>query len=147
MVMELQDTLCRAIDLLTRLAIPYMVVGSVASTHYGEPRATLDIDIVIDPSLQQIESMTAEIGPGFYLSETAARDAFCRKSMFNAIDMETGFKIDFIVTKGGPFDREQLARKRTESFAGREISIISPEDAILSKLVWAKITPSERQLR
>src|SRR5438045_1945410 len=104
--MDLQETLCCAIDLLTRLGIPYIDVGSVASTHYGEARTTHDIDIVIDPTLQQIEAMTSQIGPSFYLSEVAAREAFRDKSMFNAIDMNTGFKVDFIVTKGSPFDRE-----------------------------------------
>lgn len=31
--------------------------------------------------------------------------------------------------------------------SGRSVPIASPEDVVLSKLEWNKITPSERQLR
>jgi hypothetical protein len=33
---------------LAAAGIPYMVTGSVASSFHGEPRATRDIDIVIE---------------------------------------------------------------------------------------------------
>ena len=45
--MEQPELLQYAIEALERLGITYMVVGSLASSVYGEPRSTLDIDIVI----------------------------------------------------------------------------------------------------
>ena len=43
------------IDPLEKAAIPYALVGSVASSIYGEPRATNDVDMVI-----QVEAVNAE---------------------------------------------------------------------------------------
>src|SRR5262249_48345562 len=78
---------------------------------------------------------------------SAAREALNHRSMFNVVDFETGIKVDLIVLKDTPFDREEFARRRTESLAGQLLQLISPEDSMLSKLLWNQITPSERQLR
>jgi hypothetical protein len=40
----------RVVDAVEEAAIPYMLVGSFASTWHGAPRTTQDIDIVIDPT-------------------------------------------------------------------------------------------------
>ena len=42
---------------LSRHGIPFMIAGSLGSAHYGEPRSTNDIDIVIDPTSEQLESL------------------------------------------------------------------------------------------
>jgi hypothetical protein len=41
----------------------------------------------------------------------------------------------------------ELNKRRTESLEGRLLPLATPEDVILSKLEWDRITPSERQLR
>jgi len=41
------EWLFQFIDPLERANIPYALVGSVASSIYGEPRATNDLDVVI----------------------------------------------------------------------------------------------------
>jgi hypothetical protein len=63
-------TLQTILGALDDAAIPYMLVGSFASTIHGAPRTTHDIDIVIDPtpeSLTQfvlsVESPTVYAGP------------------------------------------------------------------------------------
>jgi hypothetical protein len=67
--------------------------------------------------------------------------------MFNVIDTKSGWKVDLIVRKSRPFSVEEFNRRETVSFQGQEISILSAEDAILSKLEWEKKGESERQLR
>ena len=43
-----QEEVFRALlDVLEELAIPYMVVGSTASSVWGIPRSTLDSDVVV----------------------------------------------------------------------------------------------------
>jgi hypothetical protein len=56
---EQLDLLRFAIAAMEKLQIPYMVVGSFASGVYGEPRFTHDIDIVIAPTHQQLDSLCA----------------------------------------------------------------------------------------
>ena len=51
--MSQQQLLNRLVELFAGAGIPFMVTGSMASAHFGEPRSTLDIDIVIDPTAQQ----------------------------------------------------------------------------------------------
>ena len=61
--MDQSEFLTVALELLERLGIPYMVVGSLASAAYGEPRATLDADIVIDPTVAQVKLLCAGFSP------------------------------------------------------------------------------------
>jgi hypothetical protein len=41
------------VALLEQAAIPFMVTGSYGSSHYGMPRTTNDLDLVIDPTSEQ----------------------------------------------------------------------------------------------
>ena len=62
------------------------------------------------------------------------------------IDMESGWKIDFIVRKSRPFSVEEFERRREAELLGTTVYIASAEDVILSKLEWAKMAGSERQI-
>jgi hypothetical protein len=74
--MEQPELFRYTIDLLERLGITYFVVGSLASMAYGEPRSTLDIDIVIDPTSPQLDALLNGYPDNdFYLSKDAARAA------------------------------------------------------------------------
>ena len=67
--------------------------------------------------------------------------------MFNAIDPESGWKIDFIIRKDRPFSRAEFESRRGIEFMGLVLSIAGAEDLIVAKLEWAKLGNSERQLR
>ena len=76
--------------LLEDAGIPYMIVGSFASTIHGEPRTTHDLDIVIDPSPASLDHLLAHIDmDAFYVDPDTARDALRRRVMFNMIDMRS----------------------------------------------------------
>jgi hypothetical protein len=135
------------IERLRDVGIPYMVVGSYASNMYGEPRATNDIDIVVAARFPQIEQFAARLDEDKYLSLQAARDALLHESMFSVIDTSSGWKVDLIPRKRQPFDHVAFERRSPGRLLDREIVVLSREDAILSKLAWAKKSDSERQLR
>lgn len=77
--------------LLERLAIPYHVGGSVASSAHGMYRASADIDVVIDPSPAQLEALAAELDEQFYVSRSAMAEALADRGTFNAIHEVTSF--------------------------------------------------------
>jgi hypothetical protein len=135
------------VDLLAKAEIEYMVSGSIASTVYGEPRTTNDIDIVIDPDERKLGTFLDLIDKGYYFSKTAAIDALKNRSMFNIIDIQCGWKIDLIIKKSRPFEILEFRRKRNAEILGTHAFIISPEDSVISKLVWAKNSQSQIQLR
>jgi hypothetical protein len=139
--------LSRLVSLLREADVPFMVTGSLASTAYGEPRATRDVDIVIDPAPAGLDALISLLRPEFYVSADAARDALRERGMFNVIHLETGWKVDLIVRKDRPFSREEFARRRPAHLFGSDVFVVSPEDSLLSKLEWAQKGGSEQQLR
>jgi len=134
--------------LLEDAEIPYMIVGSFASTVHGEPRTTLDLDIVIDPLPAALDHLLAHIDmDAFYVDPDVARDALRRRAMFNIIDMRTAWKIDLVMRKNRPFSREELARRSEQEVLGVRVPTASAEDTIIAKLEWAKQGASDRQVR
>src|SRR5690606_28447037 len=83
----------------------------------------------------------------YYVSLGAIREAVAHASMFNVIHNESLIKVDLIVRKDEPYRRTEFARRRAVHVGDLEVFIVSKEDLILSKLVWAKDSQSEQQLR
>jgi hypothetical protein len=145
-----EGSLRRVIEILEALAIPYMVTGSLASSHHGRPRTTEDADFVIEPTQASLERLVAALtGAGFYADADHARDAFRRRRQFNAIDTLSGFKVDFIVRKEHAFSLAEFARRqRRDLVPGLPVSIATAEDTVVAKLDWArKAGESEKQLK
>jgi hypothetical protein len=138
------------VQMLDGLAIPYMVTGSIATAYHGRPRATHDADVVIDPTPAQLEALLRELDSGgFYVDADGARDALRQRRQFNAIEMARATKLDLIVRKARPFSVEEFGRRQRVDFSfAPGVSTVSAEDAVLSKLEWARRSgDSERQLR
>ena len=87
---EPRDFLRRLVDLLDEAGIPYMVAGSLGSSLHGRPRATNDVDLVIDPTESQFHQFLNSVGPDYYISKEAAWAALRARSAFNVIDIKTG---------------------------------------------------------
>ena len=128
--------------------IPYMITGSIAAAYYGLGRATYDLDIVISATAAKLKKLI-ELLPKeqYYAVLQDALEAERHRSMFNVLDTTSGWKIDFILKKAAPFHEEAFQRRLTVVFEGVPTSVISAEDLILSKLDWAKMGESERQVR
>jgi hypothetical protein len=144
-----ERSLDAVIRMLERLNIPYMITGSLAASHHGRPRATHDADVVIDLDRVQLDTLVRDLETAnFYVDAAGARDALAQRRQFNVIDATHACKIDLIIRKDRDFSREELDRRQhVEIGFGRPVAMVTPEDAILSKLEWAKRTDSERQLR
>ena len=86
------------------------------------------------------------LGPEYYVSEEAAREAVLHQSSFNAIHERTLIKVDFMVRKLEDYRLHEFTRRVRLKVAGTNLWVVSKEDLILSKLHWAKESLSERQL-
>ncbi|MEA2240432.1 MAG: hypothetical protein QOC81_5156 [Thermoanaerobaculia bacterium] len=128
--------------------IPYFVTGSFASSAHGIPRSTNDIDIVIAPSLHQMESLLKQFPEAdFAVDREDAFDALSRKSLFNVVDYATMWKIDFIIRQPTPFDGSRFARRGVVDIAGVMLYTASAEDILITKLWWAKLGESDLQIK
>jgi len=119
--------------------VEYMLVGSFVSSLYGEPRSTQDIDMIVSIDKKQISNLVKYFPPPkYYLDEEQIQLAVRHEKMFNLLDTEEGDKIDFYIQKKEPYEIEKMQRKIKKPFLGMEVFFLSPEDLILSKLVWSK---------
>jgi hypothetical protein len=133
----------KTIAALEAAHIPHMVVGSFASTVHGEPRTTRDLDLVIDPSRDQLDALLGSFDPEHF---DVARDALRHRSMFNIIEMTTGWKLALVIRKARPFSIEEMQRRALSRILGMDVPTATAEDTIIAKLEWAKQGASDRQL-
>lgn len=128
---------------LEKLGMESMLVGSYASSYYGESRTTHDVDLVVDFDADQIEPFVALFDPErYYVSPVALREG--RRS--NVIDTRSGDKVDLFLLQDDEDSRRQFQRRTQQTLFDIDVSIVSPEDVVLSKLRWdAQLGGSQQQ--
>lgn len=143
----IDDVVRRLIHALDAAGVPYMLTGSFASSLHGMPRATQDIDLVIAPNPANLEALLKHFPEDqYYVNRETALEAYRRGSLFNVIDFASGWKIDFIVRKSRDFSMLEFDRRVPTKIFGTTLFVASPEDVLISKLEWAKLAESERQI-
>jgi hypothetical protein len=147
--MSQQELLKQVVGVLDGAGIDYMLTGSLVSSLQGDPRATHDIDLVVELSVGAAQSLAAEFPPPrYYLDEQSVRQAIVRRDMFNLLDADTGDKVDFWLLTDHAFDKSRFERKVIEDVNGMRIKVSRPEDTILMKLKWsAQSGGSEKQFQ
>jgi hypothetical protein len=117
----------------------------MASNYRGIPRTTHGLDFVIQlpPS---VDKMVSAFSPDYFLEQAAVQAAYRPPHQFNAIDTRSALKVDFWLPGPAPFDREMLERRVHVTLFGEPAWITTAEDSISHKLLWNRITPSDRQL-
>lgn len=125
-----------------RLNIRYLVTGSVASSFYGSPRATRDIDLIAEVRLDHVAPLVSALGRDFYVDTDMMHDAIAAERAFNVIHFATSYKFDIFPAGSDPYTRVQFERGQTARFAieneSVDFQVVSAEDSILSKLLWYK---------
>ncbi|HJX34789.1 MAG TPA: hypothetical protein VJ373_06385 [Desulfatiglandales bacterium] len=145
--MSQQELLKRIIQALDQVGIQYMITGSIVSSLQGEPRSTHDIDIIIAIQKSKVHKLVKAFPPSdFYFDEHTFIEAINRRGMADLIDLKGGDKVDLWMLTDDPFDRSRFSRRYSEEFMGIKMQISRPEDTILAKLRWAKLSGgSEKQ--
>jgi hypothetical protein len=141
------DVLGLVSDRLSARGLPFMLTGSFALAYYATPRMTRDLDIVVALNESEVDALVAAFESDFYIDSDAARTAILLERMFNLMHLESGVKVDFIVRKTSEYRQVEFARRQQVAIAGIRTWIVSCEDLILSKLVWALESNSELQRR
>lgn len=138
----LRDCLIR----LNRIGATYMLTGSMASNAWGIPRTTHDLDFVIQLAPSNIGRLVDAFQPDYFVDEQAIRSAYRPPHQFNLIHVPSALKIDFWLLKPDPFEQEMFRRRVSDQWMGEKVYLATPEDVLLHKLLWHRITPSQRQL-
>lgn len=134
--MWIQDSMAMGLKLhgiFEASGIPYIVTGGVASTVWGKPRLTQDIDLIL--SLNGDRELLGQI-----LEESGFTVAGLHEGICQITDKQTIANADLHFIKGEAWELEQLQRRKL----AQGLWIISPEDLILNKLAWGR-GKSEKQ--
>jgi len=125
-------------DALDECGIRYSIGGSLASSFSGEPRASIDVDIVVDLTADGVDAFVTALGGGFYADADSLRRAARDHSTVNLIHHASGVKVDLFVA-GSLLEEKQLGRRRRAQVGwapDRLVYMHSPEDILLQKLEW-----------
>lgn len=125
------------------LKILYYVTGGIASTTYGEPRFTIDLDLVINVSGSNLYPLVAALeADGFYIA--GVDDAVSgRMKTLQITDQQTIERADLVIAGNEAWDAVKFSRRQLIN----TIYLASPEDVILNKLRWRENSQSEKQWR
>lgn len=145
-----EQLLKRITSLLDTAGIPYMITGSVSVIFYGRPRASHDIDFVVEAKNEDsnriIHAFTSLPYNEFLIDPISIKEAILNKSIFQILHLPTMLKFDFWLLKQEPFDKERFKRKQNAIVFGKRLVFASPEDTILMKLLWYKESNIEKHL-
>jgi hypothetical protein len=136
---------------LERLGVAYRVGGSVATSAYGMPRSTLDVDLVCDLTRTAVAPLVALLRDDYYVDADMIDEAIRLRRSFNVIHLATMLKVDVFVVKDRPFDQAAFSRcvldTLEEGEQARRFALSTPEDMVLHKLDWYRAGDevSERQ--
>ena len=136
--MSVDSLLAAFIAPLERERIDYAIAGSVASIAYGEPRMTMDIDLVAAlGSGAMVTLARAFPETRFYLPPHRVVIEECSRATgghFNVIDHETGLKADFYVARDDPLQAFAIKRRRRVELGECAAWLAPPEYVIVRKL-------------
>jgi len=113
---------------------------------YSIPRMTRDIDIVIELPIPRIDEFVS-LFPNSYVNKLILIEEVKRRGLFNIVDHETGFKLDFILRKETDYFRNAFDRRRRIKELDSELWVISLEDLIIAKIIWIQDYQSEQQMK
>jgi hypothetical protein len=128
----------RVIDALERLAVPYMAVGSFSSNVYGIPRATKDVDVVVDLGEASIGTLAAEIGDDFVLDPQMSFESITGTMRYRITHRGEAFLVEIFLLSEDPHDQARFQRRVTRKIGERTAFVPRAEDVIITKLRWSR---------
>ena len=136
---------------LNALGVPWMTVGSIASSAYGEPRSTLDVDIVAVVKAQDAARFLAVFPETeFYCPPTEIIQAELARpdhGHFNLIHQHSIYKADIYIATGSAFERWAFESRRPLVVGEMPVWLAPPEYVIVHKLEFFREGGSEKHLR
>lgn len=139
-LLEATEPVARAFE---KLGIRYFIGGSIASSAYGIARSTMDVDIISNLAVMHVSSLVGILESSYYIDENMILDAIKEGSCFNIIHLSTMLKIDIFISSNSAYDMKAFSRRREDTLDEDNDTIkfylASPEDIIISKLVWYRL--------
>ena len=114
-----------------RHEVRYVVIDGVASVLYGVPRATFDLDVLMEPTIANAERLLAALTDAGF--GTAALTSPADVAAHEITVFDDRVRIDVQTRTPGVSFRDAWDRRRTVTYQGQDFFIVSMEDLIASK--------------
>jgi hypothetical protein len=123
---------------LDKLGVRYLVGGSLASSVYGIPRSTHDLDLLVELPGSKVDAFVHELSGSFYVDRDMIFDAIRRRATFNIVHLQTMFKVDLFVSDRSELLALEMDRRQPIDLGEppRRVFVCSPEDIVVQKLDW-----------
>lgn len=134
---------------LNKNNIPYMITGAWSVIFYGRPRASHDIDFVVEikkDTIQEAINAFEKLSDEFIVQPFQIKDAVIGKTMFNLLHAESGLKLDFWILDDNEFNRVRFSRRKRVKILHQYMYVATAEDTILQKLLWYNNSQIEKHL-
>ncbi len=134
---------------LEKNKIPYMITGAWSVIFYGRPRASHDIDFVVEiheHDIDRIIKIFKTLSHEFLIQQDLIKDAIFEKRMFNILHLSSMLKLDFWILHDDEFNKLRFSRRKKEKILNQYMYIASAEDTILKKLLWYEESKIEKHI-
>ena len=132
------------VDALEVRSIPWYLTGSEALAAYGEPRQTLDTDLVLATTTDALASLAATLDPRWTYAEPIHVGGRWMASLIDRLELA---KVDLVIRDPDQWGEEAMRRRlRWDHPVHGPVWVCTLEDLVLAKLEWSDGT-SELQLR
>src|SRR5690349_11681584 len=153
-LLDIAGFLKLVIEALNAAGVEYLIGGAIAEWAWGEPRATQDLDLVVNIPIRSVNKLSKElkkrdmlIPPEIILDNILEHRA---DIPINAIHMYSGLKADLYPVREGDELRQSAFQRRQRVDYGPRIGkvyIHSPEDLILYKLMYFGLSQQSKHSR
>jgi len=152
--LDLSGFLKLVIEALNAAGVEYLIGGAIAEWAWGEPRATQDLDLVVNIPIKSVNKLSKELEkrdmliPAEIILDNILEDR--ADIPINAIHMYSGLKADLYPVREGDELRRSAFQRREQVDYGPPIGkvyIHSPEDLILYKLLYFGLSQQSKHSR
>ena len=130
---RLEAALLEVVAILDASKISYMLIGGLAVAEWGEPRATLDVDLTLWVEADQFEITVANLASRL-APRTREPVEFARKTRVLPVHASGGIPVDLIFAQW-PFERQAIDQAVERTVGGTPVRVASLEYLLLLKLI------------
>jgi predicted nucleotidyltransferase len=111
--------------------VKYLVIGGIAAVLYGVPRATFDLDILIEPTLENAQKLLRALSEaGFGTAQLTNAEEIIETEITIFTDR---VRLDVLTAAPGLIFEDAWPRRKTMVYEGQEFEVVSLPDLVLSK--------------
>lgn len=134
--MTADEAVVAVLDALEATAVPYMIVGSLASNFHGIPRSTRDADFVVEFETGSLQRLGDALPADLALQRQGSFETVTGTMRYLIELLDSPFVCELFVRSDDPHDLERFGRRLRVRVFDRVASIASAEDTIVTKLRW-----------